>query len=301
MFIDSNGSLNLAGFLLSPSYSVDVIVRSTDDFFGAQLEDVLSLVDSRLQLRCVLNFSPSKKKHQRLIKSMQKRGWNFRVLGGIVSADTIIGDGEYVVVSNKTLEHNSNSLVHYSDDIEYCQKVQQHFNYIWSESTEILFEDLFASSIPSIQREILTLSTGFWDPLLSELTKNPKSIYDLPPRKFEELVAEMLTRDGFSVTITPETRDGGKDILAVNNTTLGNHLYLVECKRYAPERPIDVSLVRALYGVVEAEKANAGILVTTSYFTKDAIKFRDTIKHRMSFEDYENLIGWIGSSKNMRA
>ena len=98
-----------------------------------------------------------------------------------------------------------------------------------------------------------------------------------------------------SVTLTPETRDGGKDIFAVNKTSLGDHLFFVECKRYSPEKPVDISLVRALYGVVEAEKANAGVLVTTSYFTKDAIKFRDTIQHRMSFKDYETLLKWIQS------
>ena len=38
-----------------------------------------------------------------------------------------------------------------------------------------------------------------------------------------------------------ETRDGGRDILAVNKTSLGEHLFLVECKRHAPERPIGVS------------------------------------------------------------
>lgn len=294
MFIDSDGSVNLTNFLLSPGSSVDIIARSTNDFFGDNFENIVSLIDSRLQLRCILNFVPNKSKHQRLIETMEERGWYFRVLNNSVTADTIIGDGEYIVVSASTAQNRKN-LVHYSDDPEYCQKVQQHFEYLWAESTDILFEDLLASSIPSVQQEILTLSTGLWDSMLAELRRNPKNLHELPPRKFEELVAEMLTRDGFSVTLTPETRDGGKDILAVNKTSLGNHLYLVECKRYAPERPVDISLVRALYGVVEAEKANAGVLVTTSYFTKDAINFRDTIQHRMSFKDYENLVEWIRS------
>lgn len=294
MFIDSDGSVNLSTFLLSPGRSVDIIARSINDFFGDTLENIVTLVDSRLQLRCILNFAPNKSEHQRLIESMEESGWYFRVLDKMVSADTIIGDGEYIVVSANT---SRKSLVHYSDDFEYCQKVQKHFDYLWEESTDILFEDLLASSIPSVQKEILTLSTEFWNSMLAELRRNPKSIFDLPPRKFEELVAEMLTRDGFSVTLTPETRDGGKDILALNKTSLGNHLFLVECKRYAPERPVDISIVRALYGVVEAEKANAGILVTTSYFTKEAMKFRDNIHHRMSFKDYENLLEWIYSSQ----
>jgi len=292
MFIDDDGSVNLTAFLLSPGRSVDIIARSIDAFFGDTLKNIVTFIDSRLQLRCILNFTPNKHEHQRLIRSLEEQGWYIRILDQMASADTIIGDGEYVVVSANTPQNN---LVHYSDDFEYCQKVQQHFDLLWTESTEVIFEDLLASSIPSIQHELVTLSAEFWNSILAELVKNPKNIYKLPPRKFEELVAEMLIRDGFSVTLTPETRDGGKDILAVNKTSLGNHLFLVECKRYAPERPVDVSLVRTLYGVVEAEKANAGVLVTTSYFTNEAIKFRDTIRHRMSFKDYENLLEWIRS------
>lgn len=295
MFIDPDGLVNLGSLLLSPGYSVDIIARSIDSFFGERLEHVLSLTDARLQLRCVLSFSPKRKEHQGFIESMQEQGWYFRILENTVSADTIIGDGEYVVVSATPLHYDNDDLVHYSDDPDYCSKVQQHFNYIWEQSAEILFEDLFASSIPAIERRILTLSTGYWDSLLDELIHNPHSIFEITPRKFEEIVAEMLIRDGFSVTMTPETRDGGRDILVSNSNTLGEHFYLVECKRYGPERPIGVSLVRALYGVVEAERASAGLLVTTSYFTKDAIKFRDTIQHRMSFRDYEKLVKWIRS------
>src|SRR5690349_17203921 len=136
MFIDSDGSVNLATFLLSPGYSVDIIARSTDDFFGDNLEEIVSLIDSRLQLRCILNFVPRKGKHQRLIKKMEERGWYFRVLNNVVSADTIICDAEYLVVSAETSQGSKN-LVHYSDDSEYCQKVRQHFDYLWTASTEI--------------------------------------------------------------------------------------------------------------------------------------------------------------------
>ena len=165
----------------------------------------------------------------------------------------------------------------------------------------MIYEDLLAFSIPSFQQPILTISTQYWNELLSELVRNPRNLFTMHPRKFEELVAELLAREGFTVTLTPETRDGGRDILASNCNHLGEHLYLVECKRHAPNRPINVSLVRTLYGVVEAERANAGLLVTTSYFTKDAIKFRETIRHRMALKDYKELVTWLHNTVSQRA
>jgi restriction system protein len=48
---------------------------------------------------------------------------------------------------------------------------------------------------------------------------------------------------------------------------------LIECKRYADT--VDVGIVRELYGVVNSEKANRGVLVTSGRFTHDAQKFAD--------------------------
>ena len=48
--------------------------------------------------------------------------------------------------------------------------------------------------------------------LVEGLRQRPDSIYELPPRKFEELLAELLTDRGWEVELTPATRDGGKDI-----------------------------------------------------------------------------------------
>ena len=43
----------------------------------------------------------------------------------------------------------------------------------------------------------------------------------MSPRGFEELVAEMLSRLGYEVTLTPASRDGGKDIYAARRDHLG--------------------------------------------------------------------------------
>lgn len=57
--------------------------------------------------------------------------------------------------------------------------------------------------------------------------------------------------------------------------------------------------MRQLYGVVEAAKATAGILVTTSSFSGDARDYQTTVKNRLSLRDYEALLEWIGSRKKL--
>lgn len=141
--------------------------------------------------------------------------------------------------------------------------------------------------------KILVSSQRQWQVLIDLLSADPRLMMELAPRRFEELVAELLTRDGLDVELTPERKDGGRDVLAYMDTEFGRHLYLVECKRYSSDRPVGVEIVRALYGVVEHERATAGLLITTSRFTAPAVDFQTTIKNRMTLKEYTHLCDWL--------
>jgi restriction system protein len=95
------------------------------------------------------------------------------------------------------------------------------------------------------------------------------------------------------VHLTPAIKDGGKDIYVAEKSGLGSFLYIVECKRYSAHRPVGVGLVRQLHGTVQAEQATAGLLVTTSYFTKGAKEFQESVQFRMSLHDYVAIKHWL--------
>lgn len=100
--------------------------------------------------------------------------------------------------------------------------------------------------------------------------------------------------------MTPRSNDGGRDILVYDDTAVGRHLFLVECKRYAPDHPVDVRLVRQFYGVIESERASAGALVTSSYFTEPARRFPEEkdIAYRLSLRDFDDLAAWLARHSN---
>jgi len=79
--------------------------------------------------------------------------------------------------------------------------------------------------------------------MIAALKKQPKDIFKLTPRQYEELVAELIHDMGFEVTLIKATRDRGKDILASMKTEVGDFLCLVEAKHYREDRKIGVSLV----------------------------------------------------------
>lgn len=129
--------------------------------------------------------------------------------------------------------------------------------------------------------------------LLELLSKHPNYLYQLSSRKFEEVVAEIMIQMGYNVELTPSTHDGGKDIYVAHKNNLGSFLYLVECKKNAPDNHIGLDIIQRLYGVVSDEKATAGIIVTTSYFTKSAKDFQQKHSFQMSLKDFDSIKKWL--------
>lgn len=143
------------------------------------------------------------------------------------------------------------------------------------------------------ERRIITDVRFVSDDLLRQIADRKNLIFEISPRKFEEVVAELLERRGYKVTLTPATRDGGKDMYAAKRDDLGSFLYVVECKQHSPERPVGVGVVRALHGVAQHERVNAAILMTTSYFSKPAKEFASDLQYQISLKDYFDLRTWL--------
>ena len=127
------------------------------------------------------------------------------------------------------------------------------------------------------------------DELIAYLAKYPEKMRDLEPRQFEELIADMFKNQGYNVELTPLSRDGGRDVIAVRNDCLGTVMIYTECKRYAAENKVGVQIARGLYGVIAAENVTRGVIATTSSFTKDAIEYQQSVSHRLSLADFDVL------------
>lgn len=95
------------------------------------------------------------------------------------------------------------------------------------------------------------------------------TIRSLSWKDFEFLVSEAYRRKGYAV----EERgaggpDGGVDLVLRKD----NQETFVQCKQWRNER-VGVSIVRELFGVMAAEGANRGIIVTSGGYTPDALDF----------------------------
>lgn len=97
------------------------------------------------------------------------------------------------------------------------------------------------------------------------------ALEDMSWQEFEQLVGEYFRRKGFTVEeIGGGGADGGIDLVV----TLGKDRYLVQCKQWKA-RQVGVATVRELYGVMAAQGAAGGFVVTSGAFTDEARRFAE--------------------------
>lgn len=125
------------------------------------------------------------------------------------------------------------------------------------------------------------------------LAEHPEKLYNLNPRRFEELIADILKDFGFDTELTKATRDGGRDIYAYVRNAVTSFLMFVECKRWASHRKVGINVVQRVHGAAKAGGAHKAMIVTTSFFTLPAQQERRKIEKEFDLVDYESLKGWL--------
>ncbi|RYE56647.1 MAG: restriction endonuclease [Sphingobacteriales bacterium] len=94
---------------------------------------------------------------------------------------------------------------------------------------------------------------------------------DLSFRQIECLVERLYASMDFETILTQKTRDDGKDVIATMMAIGKKSRIMIECKSH--KKNIGVRYVRELLGVVEQNRVNKGVLISTSGFSDPALKF----------------------------
>ncbi|MCT3674383.1 restriction endonuclease [Elizabethkingia anophelis] len=185
---------------------------------------------------------------------------------------------------------------------ELVNKVQIH-SYDFADLIKDFNEDELEEPLisePSVKNIIIDVSYQIRD-ILFEIYLNNEKLYKISPREFEKVIAELLYNNGFEVELTKQTRDNGFDILALKYVdNLSPIKYLVECKRYKPDRKIGVEIIRGFKEVIQTEQANKGLIVTTSYFSADAIRKQKETPYLLDYKDKDELMNWVSEYYNKK-
>ncbi|WP_271410750.1 restriction endonuclease [Pseudomonas sp. Q1-7] len=120
-------------------------------------------------------------------------------------------------------------------------------------------------------------------------TQPGKTVEGISWREFEQLVGEAFRRKGFTVT---ESGGGGPDGGVDLVLHLGTDKYLVQCKQWKAIK-VGVTVIREFFGVMAAEGAAGGFVVTSGTYTEEAKAFAQG--RNIQLVDGTLLKRWIAS------
>ena len=146
---------------------------------------------------------------------------------------------------------------------------------------------------PRFQEETRQFLTRQVSGLLKEIYKEGKALRDIRPRQLEELIAELLRDRQMEIHVTPETRDGGRDVIARGEWIPGEPMVLaVEVK----QKP--VVGVQDLYSSLKANEDFPVLLLATSgRFSAGVIQEKERRRNelRIILKDGVALSQWIAT------
>lgn len=137
-----------------------------------------------------------------------------------------------------------------------------------------------------------------YEELFAHFANRPEDLQRLPAREFEILLSRIFQGQGFRTEIGPGSGDGGVDVRVWQRDPIGDVLTLVQAKRYASKRSIELEAVSALSGVVEDERAHRGLFVTTSRFLPSSVSFAARQKGRIVLADSRDVASWCRQAAN---
>jgi restriction system protein len=147
---------------------------------------------------------------------------------------------------------------------------------------------------------IPAISSIFKQKKRNQLIKQQNSIETLRETSwsdFEVLVGEAFRRKGFAVQ---ENRVGGADGGIDLTLRKDGKLHIVQCKQWRNAK-VGVSIVREMFGVMTASRAESVYVICSGHFTKDAIKFaQDLPIELINGEQLVELIAEVKSDKPLR-
>jgi restriction system protein len=122
-------------------------------------------------------------------------------------------------------------------------------------------------------------------------------IKSLEWKRYEEVCTEYLKLKNCNANVTSIGADGGIDIKINDNQ--GNLFAIAQCKSW--NKPIGVSLIRELYGVMASENIKYGIFLTTSIFSPDALEFaQNKTLILIDADEFINLINNLDEPSKQR-
>ncbi|MDH5573562.1 MAG: restriction endonuclease [Gammaproteobacteria bacterium] len=138
--------------------------------------------------------------------------------------------------------------------------------------------------------------------LAEMIAKNPEALKEIEWRDLERIIAEVFTGLGFESTLTPGSKDGGKDIILECEISNQKRSYIVEIKHWRSGVRVGHGAVGDFLHVIAKEKRNGGLFLSTYGYCDNAFEHLTKIERRkLRFGAEEKVVGLCRSYVKAKA
>lgn len=129
--------------------------------------------------------------------------------------------------------------------------------------------------------------------LAQSIAKNPNYLNKLEWFYLERMLAEVLEGLGFSVKLTPPSKDGGKDIILECIVSGSKHTYIIEIKHWRAGGRVGYGKIKEFLDIVVREKRQGGLFLSTSGYCNNVYQILSEIeREQLKLGDNKTVIYW---------
>ena len=121
----------------------------------------------------------------------------------------------------------------------------------------------------AIENLVIQLVADLCTKLCRMIAQDRRALRQIEWRQLEQVIATALSGIGFNVTLTPSSKDGGKDVVA-NCIIAGEKLtFYIEIKHWRSSKRVNADPIFDFVEVNVGKKTAGGLFISTSGFTDD--------------------------------
>lgn len=128
-----------------------------------------------------------------------------------------------------------------------------------------------------LEKQVIAAIKDFSAKLARLIAENSSCLNTLEWRDLERILAEVLEGLGFSVELTPGSKDGGKDIIVECTVSGFKHVYIVEIKHWRAGGRVGYPKIHDFLNVIVREHREGGLFLSTSGYCDNLFEILSTI------------------------
>ncbi len=147
------------------------------------------------------------------------------------------------------------------------------------------------SAKPACGERVHLLIRRLSDEFARLVAQDPTVLDHLEWRDLERMAARVMEGLGFAVTLTPPSKDGGKDLVLSCQTSKGDESFIVELKHWRAGKRVGKQAVSDFFQVIVFEKHSGGLFLSSSGYTSDAFEgLTEITRQRLRLGDRAKLV-----------